>query len=84
MGAIILQAHFDGEYIQLDEPYTLEPNTKILVTVFPKRQNDDECDKEREDWLRLSAINFERAFGDDEPEYTLDMIKEVNPNYEGK
>lgn len=37
---------------------------------------------EREDWYRLSATGLERAYGEDEPEYTEDMFKEPNPNYE--
>jgi len=42
-------------------------------------------DDETEDELtHFSLTNLERAFDDDEPEYSLDMIKTVNPAYEGR
>lgn len=71
-------AHFDGEHILLDETIELEPNTKLLVTVLPKH------DSEREEWLYLSSKRLEDAYESDEEEYSLDLIKEVNPLYEGR
>ncbi len=78
MQIVTLQAHFDGSQILLDEPYELEPNTKLVVSVI-QMQNG-----EREDWTRLSLANLDRAYGNDEPEYSLDLIKEANPKYEGR
>lgn len=78
MQIVTLQAHFDGKQIVLDEPYELAPNTRVVVSVI---QLDDE---ERKEWTRFSLANLERAYGDDEPEYSVDLIKEVNPNYEGR
>ena len=78
MQIVTLQAHFDGEQILLDEPYDLAPNTKLVISVI---QMDDE---ELQDWTRFSLANLERAYGDDEPEYSLDLIKEANPKYEGR
>ena len=77
MPAVTLSAHFDGQQIVLDEPYPLEPNTPLTVIVLP------EDDQEREDWYRLSAQGLAHAYGDDEPEYTLADIKELNPHYQG-
>jgi hypothetical protein len=77
MKAVTLRAHFDGEQIRLDEPFQLQPDTPLTLTVWPK---DDE---DREDWLRLSALGLEEAYGENEPEYPLDLIKEPNPEYEG-
>jgi hypothetical protein len=74
-----LRAHFDGQQILLDEPYELEPNTKLMITVLPET-----LEEEREDWTRLALESLERAYGDDEPEYSLDLIKEANPEYEGR
>lgn len=76
MDTISVQAHFDGERILLDEVLELEPNTKLIVTVLPKP------DTEREEWMNLSSKRLEDAYGPDEVEYTLDLIKEVNPEYE--
>ena len=50
MTAITLPAHFDGSRILLDEPFELEPDTKLMITVLPKQQEDDE----RQDWRFLS------------------------------
>jgi len=78
MNAISIPAHFDGEHILLDKPVELEPDTKLVVTVLPKQ------DAEREMWLRLSGKKLEGAYGDVEEEYSLDSIKEANPEYAGR
>lgn len=78
METITLRAHFDGEQIRLDEPFELEPNTELIVTVLPGSS------EQREDWTRLSLKSLARAYGDDEPDYSLDLIKEANPEYEGR
>jgi hypothetical protein len=74
-----LRAHFDGTHILLDEPFELEPNMELLITVLPKPS-----DEERGDWVRLSLESLARAYGDEEPEYSLELIKEANPDYEGR
>ena len=78
MPIVTLHAHFDGTQILLDEPYKLAPNSKLVVNVIEME------DEERQDWTRLALANLERAYGADEPEYSLDLIKEVNPKYEGR
>jgi len=78
MDTVTLHAHFDGEQIRLDEPYEFEPNTKLLITVLPKRQGTGE----REEWLDVSITGLAQAYGDNEPEYPLEMIEEANPEYE--
>ncbi len=69
----LLPAHFDGERIQLDEPFSLAPNTKLLVTVL--------IDTEQEFWEQISLNGLDAAYGDDEPIYDLDDIKEPNPDH---
>lgn len=76
MKIVTLQAHFDGKQILLDEPYEIAPNTKLVINLIEMQ------DEEREDWTHFSLANLERAYGDAEPEYSLDLIKEANPNYE--
>jgi len=49
-----------------------------IISVSP------ESDAEREDWTRLSLESLARAYSDDEPEYSLDLIEEANPAYEGR
>ncbi len=79
MNTTNLRAHYDGKKILLDEPFNLEPDTKLIVTVLPKH-----ADEEREEWVHLSKKGLEKAYGTDEPEYSVDLIKEANPDYEGK
>lgn len=76
MNAVSIPAHFDGVHILLDEPYALEPNAKLLVTVLPEK------DEEREAWLRLSVQRLAEAYDDDEPEYLLSSVREMNPHYD--
>jgi len=78
MDPISIPAHFDGHQILLDEPCEIEPNTRLIVTILPNHNS------ERESWLQLSANNFGRAYGNDEEEYSLDLIKDPNPDYEGR
>lgn len=76
MKTVTLSAIFDGQHIQLEKPYALPTHARLLVTVLPP-----ESDPDREEFLRFAAQNLARAYGPDEPEYTLDMIKEPNPDY---
>jgi hypothetical protein len=77
MDTVSVSAHFDGERILLDEPFDLEPNTRLIVTILPKQ------DAERESWPCLSSSRLESAYGEDEADYSLDLIKTMNPEYAG-
>lgn len=78
MKTITLPAHFDGKNICLDEPFDLKPNTKLIVTILPMTEQDNEHDA----WLRLSGKRLVDAYTEDEPEYSLDLIKEKESDYE--
>jgi hypothetical protein len=56
----------------------LEPDAQLLIVVLPQRADDGE----HEDWAHLSRRALENAYADDEPDYSLDAIKEPNPEYE--
>ena len=75
---ITLRAHFDGEHINLDDPYRLEPDTQLTITVLPRAmpENDDEL------WRHFSHRGLEMAYGEDEPEYSPALIREPNPEFE--
>lgn len=73
-----IPAHFDGERILLDEPVELEPNAKLIIKVLPK------SDAEHEAWLEISKNRFQDAFANGEDEYSLDLVKEINPEYEAR
>jgi len=63
MTTVALSAHFDGQKIELDEPYRLPENSRLVVVVLPG-------DDERQDWSRLAVQQLARAYGAAEPEYT--------------
>jgi len=80
MKAVTLRAHFDGESLRLDEPCALDRDAPLTVTILPQGEEAEE----RESWALLAASSLARAYGEDEPDYSLDLIKEPNPDYEGR
>ena len=76
METITLHAHFDGKQILLDDPIELQPGTKLLVTIFSAEN------AEHDEWIDFSLTQLEKAYGEDEPEYSLGLIKEHNPQYD--
>lgn len=66
-----IRGHFDGTQILLDEPCELKPNTKVIVKVITNEEDSD--------WTELGKKNFAKAYFDDEPEYSLEDIKTLNP-----
>ena len=73
MPTLILKAHYDGQHIVLDEPFDLPPNAPLAVTVLSSPT--PEHDTERAEWAALGAQSLARAYGDDEPEYSLADLK---------
>ncbi len=69
MPTVALKAHYDGERIVLDEPFDLPRHSPLMVTVLPGPET------ERADWEALAVESLARAYGPDEPEYTLTDIK---------
>jgi hypothetical protein len=69
MSTVSLKAHYDGKIILLDEPFDLPANTRLMVTVLPPVTATS-----REDWAILSAENLARAYGDDEPDYSVTQL----------
>ncbi len=72
MPAITLKAHFDGQRILLDEPFDLPKGSRLMVTVLPPPPPDG---MENAQWSQLSSAGLARAYGDDEPEYSMDDVK---------
>ncbi|NIV03766.1 MAG: hypothetical protein GWN59_03855, partial [Calditrichae bacterium] len=69
--------------IVLDEPIKLKPNTKLIITVLPESDlKDDQDQEEQEAWFQIAMNGLERAYNEDEVEYSLDLIKEPNPDYD--
>ena len=74
---VTLPAHFDGKEIILDTPFTLKPADKLLVTILKSEIAADE----REEWNTSSLSQLNKAYSNDEPEYSLSLVKEPNLNY---
>ncbi len=71
MPSVSLKAHYDGERIQLDEPFDLPRDTPLLVTVLPASERDGD----RVAWLAASKEALARAFAENEPEYSVADIR---------
>jgi hypothetical protein len=67
---LTISAHYDGTRVLLDEAVKLRPNTRLIVTVL------DETDRDREEFLGISARALGVAYADDEVEYTeADLVR---------
>jgi hypothetical protein len=64
MPSLALKAHFDGKHILLDEPYPLSTSARLMILVMPEN-NDSGAP------IDLAAASLNRAYGDNEPEYSL-------------
>lgn len=63
-----LQAVCKGDTLKLDHPIELPQDTPVHVMIF--------TDDEREEWLRYSSNGLEAAYGNDEPEHSIeDVVK---------
>ena len=80
MKPITLRAHFDGKRICPDQPLNMKPDTELLVTLVPI----GEIDPEHNEWSRLSGSGLSHAYAEDEVEYPLSLIRELNPEYDGR
>ncbi len=70
MTNVTLEAHYDGESIQLDEPFKLPRNARLLVTVLEPASDDA-----REPFADLAAQGLARAYCDEEPDYGPDDLR---------
>lgn len=82
MKAITLSATFDGQQIRLEEDFPLRKDARLLVTVLPDEPRDEIAF--REFWRQLGSRSLARAYDANEPDYTLDMVREPNSKYEAR
>jgi len=75
MQTVTLSAHFDGERIQLDEPFDLPADARLLVTLLPNTP----VDAERREWYALAKAGLARAYADDEPDYPESLVRKPAP-----
>lgn len=61
-----------GELKIDNPPYIKNQKVKLLI-LFEEN--------EQEDWYQFSNNGLAKAYGENEPDYTLNMLKESNPDY---
>lgn len=75
----VLEARMvDATHLELAEPVDLPPGRKLVVSVVEAAEEPDE----RRQWLSASEATLQTAYSDSEPEYSLDLLKERNPEYD--
>lgn len=67
--------------IRENENHPLVSLMEVIETLIEKYESEQES-AERKVWHQFSMQMLARAYGEDEPEYTTDMLKWVNPNYD--
>lgn len=68
----------DSTHLELLEAIDAPSGHRLIISAVDPKEDTGE----RSDWLQLSAQGLERAYGEDEPEYSPEMIKWVNPEFE--
>jgi hypothetical protein len=75
---VVLKAKvIDSTHLELLKPIAAGRGRTILVAV----DESGDANAEHEGWLELSAASLERAYGEDEPDYTAVALKETNPEF---
>lgn len=67
----------DGTHLELSTPIHVPSGERVLVWVAKAGEENGE----RIQWLDASLKSLSSAYGEDDPEYSLDMIREPNPEY---
>jgi hypothetical protein len=73
----------DGKIQTLDS-IDLPEGTELMVTIVPVISALTDRDLESSEWSNLSLNGLNRAYGDNEPEYEISQLKELNSSYEGR
>lgn len=63
----------DSHHLRLTMPTDILPGSKVMVAIQPV-----EGIAEEQEWYLLSSQVFAEAYGEDEPDYSLDRIKTSN------
>jgi len=68
----------DSTHLELDIPINLPNGTKVRVVID---SYESALNNEMDLWSNLSSSSLSKAYGNDDPEYSLKMIKEPNMDY---
>lgn len=61
-----------------------EQRLSLMELLAQSLRADLSSNAERDDWRQLSVQGLNAAYGEDEPEYSVSLIKEPNPTYESR
>ena len=65
----------DATHLELTRPLPAGGRSRVYVLVADPQDSDADYPL----WVHASLASLEGAYGEDEPEYTLDMVRERNP-----
>ena len=66
----------DSQHLKLTKPIELAPGSTIIITIEPAGSVAEE-----QAWYLLSLQGLVGVYRADEPDYSLDLIKDTNPDY---
>jgi len=67
----------DSNHLKLMQPIQISPGSNvIIVIVLPEGVRENQA------WYQISAQGLASAYGDDEPEYSADLIQVPNPGFQ--
>jgi hypothetical protein len=68
----------DPTHLELAHPIQLPSGAKVLVAI----RTPESIAEERQEWIKMSIQNLASAYGPNEPEYPLELIKTPNPDFQ--
>jgi hypothetical protein len=68
----------DSRHLKLKKPIKIAPGSTVMITI----EEPADAIAEDQEWHLLSSQGLEEAYGEAEPDYSLDRIKIPNPEYQ--
>lgn len=72
------------EIVTSIEQLSPEQRLSLMELLAQSLRADLSTNAEQDDWRQLSMQGLRAAYGEDEPEYPVSLIKEPNPTYESR
>lgn len=75
---VVVEARvIDSTHLELAGPIGAHQGEHVIVSVMGLG------DEEHEAWISFSGRRLQDAYGEAEPDFPLDLVKESNPEYRG-
>ena len=78
MDHIVEAQVIDSRHLKLKKPIKIAPGSTVMITI----EEPAEAIAEDQEWYLFSSQSLEEAYGETEPDYSLDRIKIPNPEYQ--